>query len=237
MEITHWIFVAHTILDSSTYYAYDSKTNTYVQPVYSQRLLHRFVQASAEQLQKIKLQTDIQLERRGTRAAGTSLFELAEIGAKETPLAPAILSHVLEQLSMQKELVGSCWFYRIFLSSVSRIPVLLAVDDFQSLFCPSRYRDAHFKPIASYHLSVARLLLEYAGGKRAFVSCLFLILMFVACDLCCGHHTSLFCSRMVLYSARFQRQTLNGTLPLNSRKRWVSSPNTHPMFSFLAQRV
>ena len=39
-------------------------------------------------------------------------------------------------------------------------PVLVAVDDFQALFNKSLYRDPHYKPILSYHLSVPRLLLS-----------------------------------------------------------------------------
>lgn len=48
--------------------------------------------------------------------------------------------------------------------------MLLAVDDFQALYCDSTYRDPLFARIKSYHLSMARLLLEYTSGKKAFVS-------------------------------------------------------------------
>ena len=53
-----------------------------------------------------------------------------------------------------------------------RYPVLLAVDDFQALFCRTTYRDQFFTPIQPYHLSVPRLILEFASGRRAFVSTL-----------------------------------------------------------------
>jgi len=52
----------------------------------------------------------------------------------------------------------------------SRHPVLLAVDDFQALFCRTAYRDPHFVPIRPYHLSIPRLIMEFASGQRAFVS-------------------------------------------------------------------
>lgn len=51
---------------------------------------------------------------------------------------------------------------------IHRHPVLLAVDDFQALFNRTSYRDPHFKPIASYHLSLPRLLLSYTSGRRSF---------------------------------------------------------------------
>jgi len=51
-------------------------------------------------------------------------------------------------------------------------PVLFAVDGVQALYHKSRYRDPHFQSIASYHLSIPRLILEYANGHRSFVSLL-----------------------------------------------------------------
>ena len=53
---------------------------------------------------------------------------------------------------------------------ISSYPVLVAVDDFQALFCRTAYRDPHYKPIASYHLQVPRLLLEITSGRRSFVN-------------------------------------------------------------------
>lgn len=47
--------------------------------------------------------------------------------------------------------------------------MLLAVDDFQALYCMSLYRDTFFKPVKAYHLSLPRTLLEFANGKRSFV--------------------------------------------------------------------
>jgi small subunit ribosomal protein S29 len=49
-----------------------------------------------------------------------------------------------------------------------RSPVLLAIDDFQALFKRSKYRDPQFREIESYHLSLPRLILEYANATRRF---------------------------------------------------------------------
>ena len=46
---------------------------------------------------------------------------------------------------------------------------MLAIDDFQALYCTSRYRDTYFKMVKAYHLSLPRTLLEFASGKRTFV--------------------------------------------------------------------
>lgn len=50
-----------------------------------------------------------------------------------------------------------------------RYPVLLAIDDFQALYCQSKYRDARFNTLKAYHLALPRLLLEFASGKASFV--------------------------------------------------------------------
>jgi small subunit ribosomal protein S29 len=47
--------------------------------------------------------------------------------------------------------------------------VLLAVDDFQALYCKTLYRDSNFGTIKPYHLSMPRLILEYASGRKSFV--------------------------------------------------------------------
>ena len=62
-----------------------------------------------------------------------------------------------------------------FLTRLHRYPVLLAVDELQALYGKTLYRDQHFVPIHSYHLSMPRLIMEYVSGKRSFVSKLFKI--------------------------------------------------------------
>jgi small subunit ribosomal protein S29 len=52
----------------------------------------------------------------------------------------------------------------------SRVPVLLAVDDFQALFTKTAYKTPQFQSIRAWHLSMPRLILEYASGRKLFVS-------------------------------------------------------------------
>ena len=54
-------------------------------------------------------------------------------------------------------------------STLSRFPVLLAIDDFQALYNLSTYRDPYFKMVKAYHLTLPRTLLEFASGKQSFV--------------------------------------------------------------------
>lgn len=60
---------------------------------------------------------------------------------------------------------------RLANSISSSHPVLLAVDDAQSLFATSKYVDPSYDPIEAFSLSVPRLLLEYISGAKSFVSC------------------------------------------------------------------
>lgn len=50
------------------------------------------------------------------------------------------------------------------------VPVLLAIDDLQALYGTSLYRDPEFNHIQALHLSMPRLILEYASGNSALVS-------------------------------------------------------------------
>ncbi|KAJ3506132.1 hypothetical protein NLJ89_g7035 [Agrocybe chaxingu] len=68
-------------------------------------------------------------------------------------MPPVILEGVMKSLEAQKD-----------------FPVLLAVDEFQALYGKTAYRDPHFSHIHSYHLSMPRLIMEYACGKRQFNS-------------------------------------------------------------------
>jgi len=50
------------------------------------------------------------------------------------------------------------------------MPVLLAIDDLQALYGTSLYRDPEFHHIQALHLSMPRLILEYASGNSTLVS-------------------------------------------------------------------
>ena len=86
-----------------------------------------------------------------------------------------------------------------------RHPVLLAVDDFQALYCTSNYRNPDFNRIQSHHLSTPRMLLEYAGGLKSFVSIFFRSLVaFLVRTLTC----SLTVARRFLGSSLFYKYDL-----------------------------
>ncbi|KAJ7208463.1 mitochondrial ribosomal death-associated protein 3-domain-containing protein [Mycena rebaudengoi] len=98
-------------------------------------------------------QTYLQRFANGTTAvsAGAGLSALAAAGTADPAAAPAVVEHLLAELAAH-----------------ARFPVLLAIDDFQALYGRSLYCDPFFRFVRPHYLSMPRLLLEYASGRRAF---------------------------------------------------------------------
>ncbi|THH17829.1 hypothetical protein EW146_g3049 [Bondarzewia mesenterica] len=151
----NWIVLyiprAINLVNSTSTYTYDLRTQTYLQPVFAYQTLQRFLTVNSTALQSLTTDREIGIENRAPVPAGTSLKDLIEIGLKDQMMAPTVLAELLEVLGRQTE-----------------FPVLLAIDDFQALYCKSSYRDPHYAAIKSWHLSMPRLLLEYASGKKTF---------------------------------------------------------------------
>ena len=138
------------LVNSSTRHVYDLRTQTYLQPDKTLEFVSRVLRANAELLEKVKLREPVVADKLNV-PAGTSLAALAEAlvkGKNSTP-APVVLEYMLKELESQTE-----------------VPVLVAVDDLQSLYHPSAYKDPFWKNIQAHHLSLPRILLEYASGKR-----------------------------------------------------------------------
>ncbi|KAL5531482.1 hypothetical protein ACEPAG_4359 [Sanghuangporus baumii] len=147
--IVMYIPRAHKLVDSSTAYFYDPRTQMYLQPTASNQILQRFLSVNRKLIDQLQLTRDVTFEKRESVAAGQPLKSLFPIAGMEQHMAPMILSIVLEELGKQE-----------------KFPVLLAVDEIQALYCKTEYRNQHYEHIKSYHLSLPRLLMEYASGKR-----------------------------------------------------------------------
>ncbi|KAI0272373.1 mitochondrial ribosomal death-associated protein 3-domain-containing protein [Gloeopeniophorella convolvens] len=132
---------AASLVNSSTMYTYDLRTRTYLQPIFAQQTLQRFRTVNESLLGSLTLEGGIEL--------GDGV--LIDIGLKEQTSAPAVLSALLEALGKQ-----------------TKAPVLLAVDDFQTLFAKSAYKSPHFQTLRAWHLSMPRLILDYVSGQKTF---------------------------------------------------------------------
>lgn len=141
---------AINLVNSSTPHVYDERTRTYLQPEFTFELLRRFEQVNASAMKQIQITRPF---AKGNKklASGAQLSELIKLGTSDKTLAPAVFDAVLHEVARQ-----------------TQRPVLLAVDDFQALYCKTIYRDTQFQGIKSYHLSLPRVLLEYAGGMHNF---------------------------------------------------------------------
>jgi hypothetical protein len=69
-------------------------------------------------------------------------------GAKDQNSAPVILSTLLEILDKQKEYVNMLKRPQLALKVSTRYPVLLAIEDFQALYCRTSFED--LLPPSSY---------------------------------------------------------------------------------------
>ncbi|KAL7280576.1 hypothetical protein ACG7TL_005510 [Trametes sanguinea] len=154
--LTLYIPRAISLVNSSTAYAYDARTQTYGQPAFAQQLLKRFADVNAALLQSLTVQNSYPLEER-TVPTGAPLADLINVGAEFQNYAPTVLNAMLDELALQ-----------------TKYPVLLAVDDFQALYCTSQYRDPFFRSVKSYHLMLPRALLEFASGKKTLARGAFL---------------------------------------------------------------
>jgi small subunit ribosomal protein S29 len=90
-------------VNSTTSLAYDARSQTYFQPTYAHQTLQRSLTVNSSQLQTLKTQEIIFLDKRPPLPEGTPLTELAAVGMKDASIAPAVLSALFQQLGKQTQ--------------------------------------------------------------------------------------------------------------------------------------
>ncbi|TYJ57428.1 hypothetical protein B9479_001744 [Cryptococcus floricola] len=152
---TDWIVLyqprASKWTNSTSHYIYDPSTKTYSQWESAQDILNVLVQTNKDKLDAIKLDETVELAKGKEIKQGSSLTEVAQLGAKDDRVAVAAFEAVIDVLEKQ-----------------TQFPVLWAIDEAQSLFNTSKYRTAEYTPLEPYHLSTPRLVLDFIAGRRAF---------------------------------------------------------------------
>ena len=157
-------------MDCTSPYHYDARTQTYHLPVLSADLLTRIKSTNQNRLSQIRMQRDLVIGRMAhAPKVGASLLEAVEFGIRESFVSSLVLEHVLTELGAQTQFVDSSPRRHMISCRLHRFPFLLAVDDFQALYCKSHYKTPQYVPINGYHLSLPRLLLEFAAGVRKIV--------------------------------------------------------------------
>ncbi len=90
------------LVNSSTPYAYDARTQTYGQPAFAQQLLRRFVDVNEKLIKNLRVQGSYPFKD-VTIGSSSSLLDLINIGLESQESAPTILSVLFMELSKQEE--------------------------------------------------------------------------------------------------------------------------------------
>ncbi|GAA5843402.1 hypothetical protein JCM5353_001188 [Sporobolomyces roseus] len=143
---------ATPLVNSSTPHIYSQPRALFDQPVLSSSLLSKLSTVNKAAFKELKTSKEHVFGEKKL-AAGKSLEELCKAAGGDEKLVTSVFEALIEELSTQK----------------SR-PVLLAIDDCQSLFATSSYVDPSYNAIETYSLVVPRMLLEFVSGKREFAS-------------------------------------------------------------------
>jgi len=90
-----------SLVNSSTQYIYDSRSQTYLQPTMAFQLLQRFLTVNRSALNGLTIRSDLELDKKRTLPAGTTLADLIGVGLRDHSVAPMILSTLLSVLGKQ----------------------------------------------------------------------------------------------------------------------------------------
>ncbi|GAA5940077.1 mitochondrial 37S ribosomal protein mS29 RSM23 [Sporobolomyces koalae] len=144
---------ATPLVNSSTPHIYSEPRALFDQPVLSAQLLTKLATVNKQAFKEIKTTKAYQFGTAPKFPAGKSLEELSKQANGDDKIVTSVFEALIEELSTQKTR-----------------PVLLAIDDCQSLFTTSSYVDPSYNQIESFSLVVPRLLLEFVSGQRSFES-------------------------------------------------------------------
>ena len=105
-----WIVIyiprAVSLVNSTTAYTYDIRTQTYLQPVYAFQLIQRILKVNSELLNTVLLEEDLVLEKE-TFTAGKSLSQLLGFAvrakARKIVQSPLVLETVMKTLEKQTQ--------------------------------------------------------------------------------------------------------------------------------------
>jgi len=100
------LVAAVSLVNSTTPYVYDLRTQTYSQPGFAYQMLQRTLTVNSAALGSLVTEKMIEMEKRDPLPAGTPLSQLIDIGMKDQTLAPTVLSELMEALGTQRQWVA-----------------------------------------------------------------------------------------------------------------------------------
>lgn len=174
--IVLYIPSAAPLVNSSTPHNYSSTRALFEQPLLASSLLSKFTAANKAAFKAVKTQKEWTFGDKKV-AAGKSLEELAKAAGGDEKLSTAVFEAVFAELEGQKKCVAHSASSALPLLTrrIRSFPVLLAIDDAQSLFATSKYIDPTYQALETFSLVIPRMLLELVSGQRSFVSSSLLI--------------------------------------------------------------
>ena len=93
------------MIDSSTAYTYDPRTQTYLQPDYSNQILQRALKVNKRKFDGLKTTEEIVLEKIRPIPAGTAFKDAVKVADVDNQHAPTNLSALLKELGSQDKYV------------------------------------------------------------------------------------------------------------------------------------
>lgn len=160
-----WVVIsvprAVNLINSSTEFTYSAQHKAYVQPEATKTLLEAVLKVNGASLKQIKTSESVTMDG-GKLEEGTTLEALIKRAVEDTT-SPTSRQTLLEAVFKT-------------LANQTEKPVLVAVDDAQSLFRTTLYRDPDFIRLESFELGLPRSLLSlltapsYALQRGAFLS-------------------------------------------------------------------
>ncbi|GAA5964387.1 hypothetical protein JCM3765_006399 [Sporobolomyces pararoseus] len=156
--IVFYLPSATPLVNSSTPHIYSQPRALFDQPLLSSSLLTKLSAVNKAAFKELKISKEYTFTGGAGGAekklpAGKSLEELCKAAGGDEKIVTSVFEALIEELSTQ----------------TSR-PVLLAIDDCQSLFATTRYVDPSYNAIESFSLVVPRMLLEFVSGQRQFAT-------------------------------------------------------------------
>lgn len=130
------------LINSSSPYTYSAAFATYLQPELVTRLLEGLLAVNAAALKRIEA-SDVSVE--GVRVRGGPLDKVIEgaLRGGDAHVRQLAFEHAVRTLMTQ-----------------DTVPFLVAIDDVQAFFMPTRYRDPDFRALEAFELAVPRAILE-----------------------------------------------------------------------------
>lgn len=93
--------LAVNLVNSTTPYTYDIRTQTFLQPEASYQILHRAKEVNGKVFKELQMQSALVADGGKSVPAGTTLYDLINLPREEVARAPLVLDTLMKELEAQ----------------------------------------------------------------------------------------------------------------------------------------